>query len=56
MKKIKELIQDFNNAQRMFNYAETEKDIDTAIMLMHLSDKMLKEYRKLDKTYLNSEE
>lgn len=55
-KKIKELIQDYINAQRMLDYAETEKDVETAIMLMHLSDKMLAEYRKIDKNYLNNSE
>lgn len=52
-RKIKELIQDYLNAQRMLNFAETEKDIESAIMIMHLSDKMLGEYRKINKIYLN---
>lgn len=56
MNKIKQAIVDYNNAQRMFNYADNTVDLEIAIKLMDIANETIKTYKKVSPEYLDLQE
>lgn len=51
MTTLKRVLEEHNDAVRMFNYANTPEDIDVAIMLMYAADVRIRALKKVAYDY-----